>query len=141
MYLLDTDHIEFLQRKTQPEYPRLSRRIGMHPPATFYYPIISLHEQALGSNRYIARAKDSAGVVHGYAMLERDLADYCQAQVLPYDVAAAAEFDSLRARKVRVATMDLRIASIALARGLTVLTRNLRDFTQVPGLNVEDWTT
>jgi tRNA(fMet)-specific endonuclease VapC len=36
--------------------------------------------------------------------------------------------------------MDLRIASIALATGMTVLTRNLVDFQRVPNLNVEDWT-
>lgn len=61
-------------------------------------------------------------------------------QVLPFDAAAAAEFASLRARKVRIGTMDLRIAAIAVTRNLTVLTRNSRDFTQVPGLKVEDWT-
>jgi tRNA(fMet)-specific endonuclease VapC len=35
--------------------------------------------------------------------------------------------------------MDLRIASIALARGYTLISRNLVDFQKVPGLIVEDW--
>jgi predicted nucleic acid-binding protein len=35
--------------------------------------------------------------------------------------------------------MDLKIASIALVRDATLLSANLRDFEQVPGLHVEDW--
>ncbi|MBK8036517.1 MAG: type II toxin-antitoxin system VapC family toxin [Verrucomicrobiaceae bacterium] len=35
--------------------------------------------------------------------------------------------------------MDLRIASIALAYEATLLSRNLKDFQQVPGLKVENW--
>jgi predicted nucleic acid-binding protein len=36
--------------------------------------------------------------------------------------------------------MDLRIASIALTTGATLLSRNLRHFRRVPGLASEDWT-
>ncbi|WP_395092089.1 hypothetical protein [Armatimonas sp.] len=36
--------------------------------------------------------------------------------------------------------MDLKIASIALSNQATLLTRNLRDYSKVPGLRCEDWT-
>ena len=36
--------------------------------------------------------------------------------------------------------LDLRIASISLSQGLTLLTRNSRDFNKVSGLIIEDWT-
>lgn len=37
--------------------------------------------------------------------------------------------------------MDLLIASTALVHGLTLATHNTRDFTDVPGLVLEDWLT
>jgi hypothetical protein len=43
-------------------------------------------------------------------------------------------------RHIRIGTMDLRIAAIALANGMTVLKRNLVDFGREPNLSVEDWT-
>jgi predicted nucleic acid-binding protein len=45
----------------------------------------------------------------------------------------------LRAARMRVGTLDLKIAAIALTKGLTVLTRNRSDFGRVSGLAVEDW--
>ena len=68
------------------------------------------------------------------------LSDFARRQILPFDKGAAQIFDSLRHQKVRVGTMDLRIAAIALGRQYTVLTRNLADFQRVPGLRAEDWT-
>jgi tRNA(fMet)-specific endonuclease VapC len=102
--------------------------------------VIAFHEQVLGANAYISRAKSRREIVRGYQMLHQILADFSIAQVLPFDDAAAAEFEELRGQRIRVATMDLRIASIALSMQLTVLTRNLVDFERIPGLTVEDWT-
>jgi tRNA(fMet)-specific endonuclease VapC len=36
--------------------------------------------------------------------------------------------------------MDLKIAAIALAHQVTVLMRNQKDFSRVPGWRVADWT-
>jgi tRNA(fMet)-specific endonuclease VapC len=46
--------------------------------------------------------------------------------------------DLLR-RRLNVAGNDLRIAAIALETGAGVVTRNLRDFNRVAGLQCEDW--
>jgi tRNA(fMet)-specific endonuclease VapC len=140
MFLLDTDHVVICQQLSAVEYDHLIRRVRQHDPSDVFVSIISFHEQVMGWNAYISRAKDTAGVVRGYTRLERVLANFSQAQVLPFDDAAADVFDDLRRQQVRVATMDLRIASIALSRSMKVLTRNLVDFERVPGLQVEDWT-
>ena len=34
---------------------------------------------------------------------------------------------------------DLQIAAIALVHGLTLVTHNISEFSQVSGLNLEDW--
>ena len=40
----------------------------------------------------------------------------------------------------RLADPDMRIAAIALAYGLTLISGNVRHFARIPGLAVEDWT-
>jgi tRNA(fMet)-specific endonuclease VapC len=140
MFILDTDHFAVLQAKTQPEFDRLAPRIASQPSTAFYLTIVSFHEEVLGWNTYISRARDQSGVTRGYRRHQRIIADFAAAQLLPFDLSAAARFDLLRAQRVRVPTMDLRIASIALQRDMTALTRNTVDFRQVPGLRVEDWT-
>ena len=79
-------------------------------------------------------------VVRGYRMFDRVLSAFaprscCLSTPMPLPLSTV-----WSQQRVRIATMDLRIASIALSQGLTLLTRNARDFSKVPGLVVEDWT-
>jgi tRNA(fMet)-specific endonuclease VapC len=139
-FLLDTDHISTLQKQSGRESAALMARIAQVPRADLAFCIVSFHEQVLGCNTYIAQARTSADIVHGYQIFDRVLSAFAAALVLPFDANASAVCDGLVAQRVRIATMDLRIASIALSQGLTLLTRNARDFSKVPGLVIEDWT-
>jgi len=138
--ILDTDHPSILQWREQPACDRLLARLDQLPPDDVATTIVSFHEQVLGCQTYLSRARSAADVVRGYGMPDRVLDAFAAAQVLPFDAAAAAVFDGRLAQRMRLATMDLRIAAIALFRGLILLTRNVRDFGRVPGLVTEDWT-
>lgn len=140
MYLFDTDYLGLFKRKTGVEYERLSQRLAGLPEDDFFVSIVSFHEQVRGWQSYLAKAKDQHGVLRGYDELEKLLIDFTQAQVLPFDEAAADLFDSFRKQKIRVGTMDLRIAVIAISNNLILLTRNTVDFERIPGLTFEDWT-
>lgn len=139
-YLLDTDHIHFLQRRSGPEYAVLSARMALHRRADFALSITSFHEQVLGGHAYLNRSRSTVDLIRGYRFLMEILQCYMANPVLPFDAAAAAIFDGLQAQSLRVGRMDLRIAAVALSQCLILLTRNLRDFGRVPGLITEDWT-
>lgn len=139
-YLLDTDHISFLQRRSGTEYIKLLTRINQYPVDEFAFSIISFHEQVIGVHSFINRAKSTTDVVRGYQLLSEVIQGFSTAHILSFDTQAAEIFMQLRKQKVRIAKMDLRIASIALSKELILLTRNVRDFQQVPNLVTEDWT-
>lgn len=139
-YLFDTDHISIRQRPQSSEYPRLMERLSQCPSTDLSSSIISFQEQVLGANAVINRARTIVRVVFGYSLLTAINSDFSAIMVLPFDQAAGEVFDSLRSQQVRIGTMDLRIASIALSRNLILLTRNVSDFSQVSGLVTEDWT-
>jgi tRNA(fMet)-specific endonuclease VapC len=139
-FLMDTDHISILQKQSGSEYAALIARIAQVRRADLAFCIVSFHEQILGCNSYIAQAKTSVNIEHGYWMLDRVLSAFAAAHVLPFNSDASLIFRGLVTHCVRVATMDLRIASIALSQGLTLLTRNGRDFGKVPRMVIDDWT-
>ena len=139
-YLLDTDHISILQRRSGPEFAILWARVSRESRSDLGFSIVSFHEQVVGCHAYVNRARNVGDVVRGYDMLARALRQFAAAPVVTFDASAGAVFDGLGSRRLRVKTMDLRIASIALSRGLVLLTRNAADFAKVPGLVTEDWT-
>ena len=63
--------------------------------------------------------------------------------LLPLDAEVAVSYGTVRADLRRAGTPigpnDLWLAAQALAHGLTLVTRNTREFKRVKGLKVEDW--
>jgi tRNA(fMet)-specific endonuclease VapC len=64
---------------------------------------------------------------------------------LPFAGEATRHCGEIRAHLNRLGTpigpYDIQIAAIARANGLTLVTRNLREFERVPGLQIESWQT
>jgi tRNA(fMet)-specific endonuclease VapC len=138
-YLLDTDHISIIQRRSGDSYQRLRDRMSQYPATDFALCVVNFHEQSLGANNIIQKARTPSEVASGYKLLSEILQGLAAAPVLELDQLAAEKFEQLRSQRVRIGTMDLRIASICLTRNLILLTRNRKDFQQVPGLQFEDW--
>lgn len=102
--------------------------------------IISYEEQTRGWFSVLAKAKTVTDQIRAYEKMLAQLRNYCSVKVLLFDEKAATKFQDLKRDKVRIATMDLKIASITLTQSATLATRNWSDFIKVPGLRLEDWT-
>jgi tRNA(fMet)-specific endonuclease VapC len=138
MVLLDTDHMSLLERGGV-ECKRILSRLRAIPPKEVATSIVNFEEQTRGWLARIAQAPTLARQVINYGELRRLIGNYCDNQVLEFDSLAASEFERLRKERVRIGTMDLKIAAVALANDATLLTRNLSDFQRVPNLRTEDW--
>jgi len=137
MLVLDTDHLVELDRGSS-QGAALQRKLedaGDEVATT----IISAEEQFRGWLAQIHRQRDPHEQIATYQRLQRRIAFFAAWHVLPWDTDAADILQGLRRQRVRIGTMDLKIASIVLAHDATLLSRNLRDFQQVPNLRVEDW--
>lgn len=77
--------------------------------------------------------------IHAYSEFQRGIEALIKFPILPFDKAAADVFHKLRDSRIRIGTMDLKIAAICIAHDAMLLTRNLVDFEKVPGLRVENW--
>jgi tRNA(fMet)-specific endonuclease VapC len=141
MIVLDTDHMSLLERGESPTASRLQARLATLPPELRTTTIVSFEEQMRGWMAYLAKSRTVARQVDAYKRLQRQLDTYTNMKLLGFDERAATEFQRLMKTRIRIGTLDLRIAAIALAQDATLLTRNTSDFAKVPGLKFEDWTT
>ena len=139
MIVLDTDVLSIIQDVVEPAYGRLVGRLdasGESPIIT----IVSVEEQMRGWLKYCAGAKTPDQYIGATDQLREWLDHLTDYPIFPFDAAAATQFKKLKAAKVRIGTMDLRIAAIVLAHDGLLISSNLKDFRKVPNLHVEDWT-
>lgn len=141
MIVLDTDHLSVLQHRDSSRADALRVRISSVPRDDLATTAISLEEQTRGWLAKIAEHKDVRKQILYYSRLVELCEFYSRWNVQPFDERAANEFLRLRHSGVGIGTMDLKIAAICLIEGATLLSANLKDFQQVPGLHVEDWLT
>ena len=139
MFVLDTDHVSLLERAGSFQANRLRARLEQVPAEERATTIISFEEQTRGWLSYLAKSRSLVQQIDAYRRLKRQLDNYCAMMVLDFDERAASKFQRLCNLRLRVGTMDMKIAAITLAFDATLLTRNLRDFKKVPGLESEDW--
>ena len=131
MYCFDTDTLSAVLKRDPPL--ALIRRLAQVAPALQFTTTITLGELLYGAAR------------RGGPKVTRSVREVVAlaTTVLSFDERAAEVYGPLRAELEREGRRldepDLRIASIALSRDLTVVTGNVRHFGRVPNLAVENW--
>jgi tRNA(fMet)-specific endonuclease VapC len=119
--LLDTNSCIYLLARS---HPALERRVSQSEPGTVGLSAIACAELVLG----FAEAPEPKK-----RMLERFLDSF---PVAPFDQAAARAYSRVPFRRGK---LDRLIAAHALALNATLITNNVRDFADVPGLKLENW--
>ena len=139
MIVLDTDHLSCLEWGST-ESSVLRERLGESVDQNVVVSIISYEEQVRGWMALLAKIHDVPEQVHAYSRLRRFVELQCSVPLLNFTEVAAQQFQALRQMKIRIGTMDLKIAASCLCENALLLTRNAKDFSQVPGLRFADWT-
>ncbi|MGA2533160.1 MAG: type II toxin-antitoxin system VapC family toxin [Candidatus Aminicenantales bacterium] len=132
MYLFDTDILSQVAKKRRPE--ALMSRLARTPLASQFTSSVNAAEIYYG----IFRAE-------GRESLLRFFEDqvFPRLTILPFDRESAQVYGRLKAAVEREGRPrfepDLQIAAVALRHRLTVVTGNVRHFTGIPGLKIENW--
>lgn len=126
-FLLDTNAVVALLAGNR----SFVERLRAHHPSDFGIPAIVHHELCFGaykSRRVAANLRNVRAL---------------QFEVLPFSKTDAERSGEIRAalqvRGTPIGPYDVLIAGQAVARSLTLITRNTREFERVEGLAFEDW--
>lgn len=135
-FLLDTNVLSELMRE-KPAAAVLDW-FAQNIQAAMYTSTITQAEILTGIALLPAGKRRTALAVAAEQMFEQDFAGRC----LEFDAAAAKNYAVIVAVRTRqgqpISTEDAQIAAIALAGGLTVATRNIKDFDNIDGLTLAD---
>lgn len=136
MILLDTDTVTLANHG----HPRIASRV-LAATDEVAITVVSRIEVLRGRWEFLLKAADGRQLQRAQQLLHEAEQALNEFTTVSIDAAAAAEFDRLRQdRKIKkIGGADLLIAAIALANRALLVSRNLRHFRQVPGLQVENW--
>jgi tRNA(fMet)-specific endonuclease VapC len=135
VFVLDTDILSLWQHG----HPAVIRHVSAHLAHELAITVITVQEQLDGWHARLARVKDRKSTADIYQRLANTIRFLSRVNIVTYSEAAIDRYDQLRSQKLNIGKMDLRVAAIVLDLGLTLVTRNVRDFGRVPNLNIEDW--
>jgi tRNA(fMet)-specific endonuclease VapC len=135
--VLDTNHFREL-REASPSGRRLQAIIEQERAEVFSC-IVAAEESLAGWLALIRRQRSGLDQIYSYERLQSCLGALGKLTILPFDQDAALIFHQLAALFPRHGRMDLKIAAICLTHDALLLSRNLLDFQQIPGLRVANW--
>ena len=134
--LLDTDHLTVLQTPDSTRRDRLVARLELADDVVGTT-VVNVEEQMRGWLASIAKERLALRQVRSYTRLAQLFAFFADYEIASFDVPSATVFGTFS--RIRIGTMDLKIAAIAIVHNSLLLTANRRDFEQIPGLRFENW--
>lgn len=141
LYILDTDHVSLFQNGN----PIVTQRIIQKKTENLAVTVITLGEKIKGWLNQINKSnnepfKPNSRLVWGYKGLRDEIEFFKNIQLLDFDNDAYEWYQLLVIQKLkRIGTQDLRIAAITKSVNGILVTRNMKDFENIPGLILEDW--
>jgi tRNA(fMet)-specific endonuclease VapC len=135
VFLLDTDILTLYQRN----HPQVLSAIANHALHQLCVSSITIEEQIGGWSGLARSAKSHQEQAQASALLASLVICWNRFAIVPNTESALMQYENLIRLKLNVRHNDLRIASIGLELGATIVTRNRRDFGRVPNLVIEDW--
>lgn len=122
--------------------PAYAERLAKVPPEEQLASIVAVEEIIRGRLNVIRQAEAGKGRVtieRSYALFEETLDDFRDVKVLSFTRQADDLVKEWRKKHIKGSTHDLRIAASCVVISATLITRNRRDFQNIPGLSVEFW--
>lgn len=135
-YLLDTNVVSELRKSEARANPRVRSWVAARVPSDLYLSAITVLEIELGIARVARRDADQSERLQ--AWLDNELLDVFARRILPVDVSVARFAARLHVPDPRP-ERDALIAATAAVNGLTVVTRNVRDFSGLGVAIVDPW--